>query len=152
MSDNNYSKSIAVGVSPNAIQNALTKDMSNWWSEDFRLDGDVFTIGFGETKKTFETLEQSLAQNGFELVWLCTAASLLHPDVTNPEEWVGTRIVWNVQPEGNNTRITMTHEGLNTTLQCHDICVQGWDFFFLQSLKDYLETGIGKPFSKTETG
>ena len=35
--------------------------------------------------------------------------------------------------------------GLTPQLLCYDICEAGWDMFFLHSLKQYLDTGRGKP-------
>ncbi len=36
--------------------------------------------------------------------------------------------------------------GLVPTLECFEVCAQGWDYFFVNSLKQYLVTGEGSPF------
>ncbi|CTQ55594.1 hypothetical protein LP7551_04137 [Roseibium album] len=145
-----YSKTITIDATPDAAHQALTKDISLWWSEELAVHEGSFTIGFGETKKTFNTILPASIESGFEIAWICTAANLLHPDVGNPEEWVGTRIVWNVKLDGGTTNVTLTHVGLNETLQCHDICVRGWDHFFLDSFQAYLTTGQGNPFGPSQ--
>ncbi|MES0811116.1 hypothetical protein ABLO27_16640 [Roseibium sp. SCPC15] len=150
MSKQDYSKTISVAASLTAVHQALTAEIRDWWSEDLTIGGNQFTVGFGETKKTFKMIVQAASENGFEIVWICTSANLLHPDVTTPDEWVGTRIVWQIHPNNSGADITLTHEGLNSDLECHNICVGGWDHFFLSSLKDYIVSGKGQPFSSTK--
>lgn len=145
-----YSKTITINATPDAVHKALAKDISLWWSEELVVQGSSFTIGFGETKKTFTTILPASTEDGFEITWDCTAANLLHPDVGNPGEWVGTRIIWDVQPDGETTNVTLTHVGLNEGLQCHDICVRGWDHFFLDSFQAYMTTGQGNPFAPSQ--
>jgi len=63
------------------------------------------------------------------------------------DEWTGTRILWNLTKiDGNRTRLEFTHEGLIESMDCWEICEEGWNFFLLESLKSYLEKGEGKPF------
>lgn len=147
MTTSDYSKALRLGTTSEAVHQALTRDIRNWWSANLVDHGDVFTVGFGDTRKTFKALIPPSAEPCFEIVWTCTEANLLHPSVSTPNEWVGTRIIWAVEPDDDGVKITLTHEGLNEDLQCFEICVGGWDFFFLESLKDYLETGTGKPFT-----
>lgn len=147
MSNLDYSKTIKISATPDAIHQALTKEISGWWSEDLVADTEAFTIGFGETKKTFKVIAPPPAKGNFKVIWDCTAANLLHPDVNTPDEWVGTQIIWTVHPDGGTTNVTLTHVGLNSSLQCHAICIQGWDHFFLDSFKGFMITGQGKPFT-----
>jgi hypothetical protein len=55
------------------------------------------------------------------------------------KEWEGTKLKWRIEKGGNSTRIIFIHEGLTPNLGCYDICETGWDYFFANSLKDYLE-------------
>ncbi len=54
-------------------------------------------------------------------------------------------MIWQFTPEGVGTTITLTHEGLTPQLHCYETCNTAWDFFVLDSLKAYLETGKGDP-------
>lgn len=152
MTNQDYSKSLVTEATANRVYEALTNEIKNWWSGDLSVEGDEFTIGFGETKKSFQAEISPPTNSGFEIVWRCTQANLLHPNVQTPDEWVGTHITWVVEANETCTKITMTHVGLNASLECFEICVGGWDFFFLDSLREYLATGQGKPFSASQEG
>lgn len=70
-------------------------------------------------------------------------SSILH-------EWKDTKLIWKISREDNKTQIVLIHEGLTPTLSCYAICEQGWDFFFAESLKRYLNTGEGSPYRNEE--
>ena len=61
-------------------------------------------------------------------------------------EWDGSRLKWDIQKQESKTKIKFTHEGLLPSLECYEVCKQGWDYFFVNSLKHYLDTGEGFPF------
>jgi hypothetical protein len=63
----------------------------------------------------------------------------------DPREWVGTRIVFEIAPSGDGTVLTFTHEGLVESHECYGVCVQGWDFYVGESLRELVETGRGRP-------
>jgi len=145
-----YSKSLETTASTRQVYEALTNDLRNWWSDDLSITDNSFTIGFGETKKSFRVSNAVCSEEGFTVIWHCTQANLLHPEVKTPDEWVGTDLCWIVRPSDAGNKVTLTHVGLNASLECHEICIGGWDFFFLDSLNAYLSTGQGKPFMSSE--
>lgn len=61
------------------------------------------------------------------------------------QEWKGTKLKWKIESKGNNTELTFVHKGLVPSLDCYEICEAGWDHFFVNSLKSFLETGKGSP-------
>ena len=61
-------------------------------------------------------------------------------------EWNGSKLRWEIQKQDKKTKITLVHEGLVSSLECYEVCEQGWDYFFVKSLKQYLNTGEGSPF------
>jgi len=78
----------------------------------------------------------------------CIKAHHVHDGLpsTIRNEWQGTKLKWEIENQGKKTRILLVHEGLAPSLECFEVCELGWDYFFVQSLKQYLETGIGSPF------
>ena len=64
------------------------------------------------------------------------------------QEWLGSHLRWRIQSDGNQTSIDFTHDGLTPALQCYEVCETGWDMFFVDSLKAYLDTGVGAPFNE----
>ncbi|MES9851030.1 MAG: hypothetical protein ABW170_04275 [Candidatus Thiodiazotropha sp. L084R] len=66
---------------------------------------------------------------------------------TIQKEWLGTKLKWVIRNLDGVTQIDFVHEGLVKELECYDICKQGWDYYFLSSLKQYLDTGTGTPYT-----
>ena len=61
------------------------------------------------------------------------------------DEWVGTQIVWQIEESSTGSKIKFMHKGLVPMLDCYEVCKGGWGYF-LGSLKNYLETGMGTPY------
>jgi hypothetical protein len=75
--------------------------------------------------------------------WTVTACS-------SPSEWVGTRPTFTITPADlSSSDLHFRHQGLTSELDCIDMCTRGWDHF-LQSLRQYIETGTGMPFGSGE--
>ncbi|WP_324730789.1 SRPBCC family protein [Pseudomonas paeninsulae] len=62
------------------------------------------------------------------------------------QEWLGTRLSWHLEAHDGHSTIHFEHLGRNPSLHCYGICLAGWDLFLVDSLKAYLDTGVGKPF------
>lgn len=60
-------------------------------------------------------------------------------------EWIGTRLLWHLERASEGATVRFEHVGLTPTLLCYDVCQAGWDYFFVASLKSYLDTGKGTP-------
>lgn len=142
MSNENYERTITVAATPDRVFNAITKEMSNWWTEMTSVvnkTGDKTTAKFEDgTTWSFEvaTLEEN------RLIELhCFEANHIHP-VTTPEmrtEWENTTLRFEIIPRGAETGIRFTHVGLTPDVNCYDICHSGWDHFFGSAFKTYLE-------------
>lgn len=65
--------------------------------------------------------------------------------VSDSSEWVGTRIVWAIDEDGNGVLIGMTHEGLGPNHECFDRCTGGWNYLLQESLARLLSEGAGRP-------
>ena len=78
----------------------------------------------------------------------CIEAHHMHEGLSSSilNEWQGTKLIWEIQKQGEKTSITLVHDGLVPTLDCYEVCKQGWDHFVVDSLKQYLDTGKGSPF------
>ncbi len=82
----------------------------------------------------------------------CIEAHHIHEGLPESilNEWEGTKLIWQIQQEGENTKIMFTHDGLIPSLDCYDVCEAGWDHFFVNSLKGYLDNGEGNPDAAKE--
>jgi len=145
---NDYEQTLAIAASPAAVHAALTSiaGLRAWWTDD--CEGDAapdgsFTVRFGETEKTMRVED---AGSPSEVRWTCTHAHLDLGPAARTDEWVGTIIVFRIEPDaGQGARLDFAHLGLTPALACHAVCSAGWQQF-LGSLRAYLETGSGAPF------
>jgi len=149
MSNLNYTRTISVNAAPESAYAAVTVGFENWWTvpdRTFQQVGDQAKFMF-PPGESFWTLEAVKLDPGTRVETVCVDAHHLHeglpPEVE--KEWLGTRIVWSIVGKDGYTDITVEHEGLIPSLNCYEVCEAGWDFFFVSSLKTYLNTGEGRP-------
>jgi hypothetical protein len=142
-----YTREIIVSCSPANVYQALTAGFSEWWTsgcESIAEVGDQITFRFGDA---YWVMRANILNSDF-IELECVEGH--HLDVGQPEailtEWEGTKLKWNIQAHAAGTKIEFTHEGLTITLHCYDACEEGWDHFFVGSLKKYLDNGVGTPF------
>ncbi|NVK33179.1 MAG: SRPBCC domain-containing protein [Rhodobacteraceae bacterium] len=146
----NYSASIEVTASTEACFNAIAREMDKWWTEttagQLNKIGDtikaVFPPDYGHW--TFEATRLN-PDKMIEMVCINAHHQVDGQPKEIDQEWMNTRIVWEFIPEGDKTRVTMTHVGLTPKLKCWDICFDGWNYFFKESLRAYLNGEAPSP-------
>lgn len=149
MASPNYKASISVSADVDVAYAAITHGIEHWWTKPDTPIGRLgdrakFTFPPGRSYWTFEAIELT-PPNQVKLK--CVDALHLHEGQPEEieQEWLGTVTQWHISKEGAGSRIDLEHHGLKPELLCFDICKAGWDFFFLVSLKAYLDTGTGRP-------
>ncbi len=151
MTDRNYQRAITVNATAEEVYVALTTGYEFWWTTPDRPIGKVGDVSkFGFSRKhgywSFKAIE--LTPERVKMV--CVAAKHLvegKPEVET--EWLDTTLIWEIEGQGDKTAIHFEHHGLSLDLHCFEICEAGWDMFFADSLRAYLDTGIGKPFQSS---
>jgi hypothetical protein len=149
MKKNNYNKVIQTNAPMSAAYDALTTGVALWWTSEagsFEKVGDVAKFGFSG-KNGYWTFK-AIALESDRIEWECVEALHIHEGKPKEieTEWLGTRTVWSMTETKGGTEVRLEHQGLTPDLLCYDICEAGWDMFFVDSLKAYLDTGTGKPF------
>lgn len=148
MSEQSYTKEFSVSVNAEAVYKAITREIDKWWTTDTNeaVDvNDVLTVRFGEPY--FMSLEIEKCIPNTMLVWKVVGANMfIDGGATNNDEWVGTRIQWDITETESGSEVSLLHEGLVPSFECYDTCKNGW-VYFLGSLKDYLDTGMGSPYT-----
>ncbi len=149
MTQNNYERTIKTTASGADAYAALTTGIAQWWTSDagsFEKLGDVAKFGFNGRRGYWTFKAKSLESDHIELE--CVEA--LHIHEGHPKEieteWLGTRAIWDIRETAGGTEIHFVHDGLTPDLLCFEVCEAGWDMFFVDSLKAYLDTGTGKPY------
>jgi uncharacterized protein YndB with AHSA1/START domain len=124
--------------SPDAAYRALTApdSLSGWWTSDTQGEGKVG----GVLKFRFGT-------GGFDMkvLELDPGRRVLWQVVDGPEEWIGTRISFELQQQGDWTILLFKHQGWKEPVEFMHHCSTKWAVFLL-SLKSLLETGKGAPW------
>jgi len=156
VSTENYHKSIVAAADRTTAFDAVTKDVGLWWTRpDHPLkslgDRARFTFPPGRSYWTFELSGVTIPDR---VEWTCVEALHLHEGQPKEieTEWLGTKVHWTLADDPGGTRITLEHAGLTPQLLCYDVCEAGWDFFFLKSLQQFLDTGNGSPHGGTASG
>ncbi len=144
----NYTREIFVSSTPGEAYQALTVGFDKWWTtscDSISKQGDTITFRFGPT---FWVMRASKLIPDSYVELECIEAHHEHEGLPSSiiNEWQGTLLKWEIEKQSDKTRITLVHDGLVPSLECYEVCEQGWDYFFVNSLKQYLDTGEGSPF------
>ncbi|MXN90241.1 SRPBCC domain-containing protein [Flavobacterium sp. Sd200] len=122
-------------------------ETDKWWTANFEgsnsVLGDTFKVTFGDTYMELKVVE--LIENE-KITWLVTNSHKHFVNKTN--EWNDTTINFKITEEGDTTTVMFEHIGLENTLECYEICCNGWNTYLQSSLKDLINTGTGLPDKK----
>jgi len=130
---------VGIKTSSDAVYNALTtcEGLSAWWTHGTmgeNKEGGVVQFRFGD-RGGFDMKVLEL-QPGKQVLWQV---------IDGPEEWVGTKISFDLRQEGAWTLIFFEHRGWKEPVEFMYHCSTKWGVFLL-SLKSLLETGKGAPY------
>lgn len=147
----NFHCSTSINAKPEKVYQALTqeKGLRNWWTETCTAEqkvGGKATFHFG---KSFNTMQIAHLDPNHKVEWKCIDQHHASTNFSKNDEWIGTRLIFQLKSNAQGgTDLDFTHEGLNKSLECYDACFKGWTHFIKTSLKNYLETGHGKPYTE----
>jgi len=130
----NYSTIIEVASTPKAVFNGIN-DVSKWWIRQAggattEFEGkstnfnDEFILRHGDKHYSKHKLIEVIPNR--KVVWLVTDSKLSWIK-ENEEEWTGTKMIFEIVPEGEKTTLVFTHNGLVPQLECYEHCVHFWD-------------------------
>jgi uncharacterized protein YndB with AHSA1/START domain len=130
---------VGINVSPRNVFDAITKldRLSAWWTSDTTGQtevGGVIHFQFGD-RGSFD----------MKVLELDPAKRVVWEVVKGPTEWVGTKVIWDLKPQGEGTTILFKHQDWREPVEFMHHCSTKWATF-LMSLKAMLETGKGTPF------
>jgi len=123
--------------SPDGTYQALTtlEGLSGWWAQKTEGEneiGGVVQFRFGVGGFDMKVLE---LEPNKHVLWEV---------VDGPEEWIGTKVSWDLKQEGDYTVILFRHQGWREPVEFMHHCSTKWAIY-LMSLKSLLETGVGAP-------
>jgi uncharacterized protein YndB with AHSA1/START domain len=125
------------------VYNALTTldGLGHWWTEEVNGEGQIggkieffFRTETGELKGKM-VMEVQALDAPKEVRWRC---------IDGPAEWVGTDVTFQLSQQDNQTIVLFGHRNWREAVEFTSHCSMKWAVFLL-SLREYVETGKGKP-------
>lgn len=125
------------------VYKALTseKGLGEVWTKKLKVKPEIgfinefdFDEGYTTKMKTIELIENK------RIVWEC---------IDSDEEWIGTKISFELTEENNVTTITLKHFEWRELTDFYRWCSYNWAMF-LFSLKTYCENQKGLPYQERE--
>jgi uncharacterized protein YndB with AHSA1/START domain len=143
--EQDFELQVEIAAPPEAVLEALgtAAGIAAWWTA--QVEGEVeagraFRVRFGRGGWTDLRVDR-LDPRAIE--WTCTGQEIA--DFTPTDEWVGTRMSFDLVEAGEGrTRLEFVHHGLRP-LGCIGVCERGWGQHLGRSLKQLLEEGAGEP-------
>jgi hypothetical protein len=134
----NICLSIGTKTAATKLMNAITTidGLKAWWTDGTsgspEQDGTI-AFRFG-------------GNGGFDMRVTKRNATQVHWECVNgPEDWLGTRIEFDVQQGDKQNKLFFRHAGWRSENPHFHHCSTKWATFLL-SLRDYVESGQGRPF------
>jgi uncharacterized protein YndB with AHSA1/START domain len=134
---------IGIKSSADKVYKALSTidGLSNWWTTevegDDRLGGNIqfnFRTESGELKGSMTMKVEQLKPNK-EVRWRC---------VDGPAEWIGTQVTFEMSEQDGQVIVIFGHRNWKEAVEFTAHCSMKWAVFLL-SLREYVESGKGKP-------
>jgi len=118
---------------------ATPEGLSEWWTRDGvrgeSSEGSKLRFFFGQPDPAAVMEVTRLDPDG-HVSWNC---------IEGADEWVGTKITFDLTQTDNETVVLFTHADWRSPSEFMAHCSARWAYFLL-SLKSYVETGTGTPF------
>jgi uncharacterized protein with GYD domain len=110
--------------------------LAQWWTTDTTGESVVD-----------EVLKFRFGNGGFDMkvLELVPGRYVLWQVICGPEDWVGTKISFELRHDGNYTVVLFKHMGWKEPTELMHACSTKWAMF-LMSLKSLIETGKGAPW------
>lgn len=128
---------VSIMAMPEKIYQAITtqEGLASWWAKQTIArpeEGFVNVFSFGSFRNEMKVM--TLAPN-MAVEWLV---------INSIEEWVGTRISFNLETKGEKTLLRFSHSEWRLSTDTLAGCTYDWAWF-IRSLKAFCETGTGMP-------
>jgi hypothetical protein len=140
-----YTTSYAVEQSPDEVYAAVL-DVRAWWTGE--VEGRTDEVGaeftYRHPPQHYSRQRVTELTPGSRVVWQVTDSLLSF--VSDPAEWTGSEIVFDVVPAGGGgAELRFTHVGLVPDVECFGACSTAWLHYVNGSLRSLITTGQGLP-------
>jgi uncharacterized protein YndB with AHSA1/START domain len=139
-----YSTSYRVEQSPEEVFAAIL-DVAAWWTGEIegRADEAGAEFTYRHPPQHYSRQRVVELEPGRRVVWRVTDSHLSF--ISEPGEWTGSEIVFELVPASGGTELRFTHVGLVPDVECFGACSTGWAHYVNGSLRSLVTTGEGLP-------
>ena len=133
---------VGIKSSPDHVYKALStrEGLAGWWTTNTQWDGKEGSM----IKFLFSSDGAVLGGFDMQVLELQPDASVQWQVVSGPEEWVGTKIRFDLKQQGDFCMVLFKHQGWKEPVEFMHHCSTKWATY-LMSLKSLVETGNGAP-------
>jgi uncharacterized protein YndB with AHSA1/START domain len=133
---------VGIKSSPDAVYKALAtrEGVAGWWTNNTQGESKVG----GLLKFSFSAGGSEIGGFEMKVLELQPAKRVLWQVVGGPEEWIGTKISFELKQESDCAIVLFKHQGWKEPVEFMHHCSTKWAIF-LMSLKALVETGKGAP-------
>lgn len=144
MDNSNYSTSIEVGQSPDDVFAAII-NVRGWWSENITGNTEQLNGEFIYQYKDVHHCKIRITElvPGKSVQWLVLENKFNF--TSNPEEWKGNQLVFDISKRDDITRLQFMQIGLVPENECYNVCRDAWGSYIRGSLHNLIVTGKGQP-------
>lgn len=133
---------VGIKSSLDEVYKALStrEGLAAWWTNNTQGESKVG----GALQFRFSAGGVEIGAMEMKVLELDPAKRVLWQVVDGPEEWIGTRISWELKQDGDYSIVLFKHQGWKEPVEFMYHCSTKWAIF-LMSLKSFVETGKGMP-------
>jgi len=126
---------------PEKIYLAITtkEGVVNWWTQQTEIGnniGEINVFDFGGKYHNEMKIINLVPDKRVE--WEC---------IVGDKEWMGTKFIFEIEEKDGSAILKFTHADWREETEFFASCNYQWGYY-MTSLKQYCETGIGSPFRK----
>ena len=142
--DADYTATFEVSYSPAEVYKCITENVARWWGGK-DLAGrtsqlkDEFSIHHPGAHYSKQIVAELIPDK--KVVWL-VQESVLHWLTRDPQEWIGTQMIFELTGTGDKTTLHFTHQGLTPDKESYIRCSQGWDMVINDWLFHLITDGV----------
>ena len=144
MCADNFTTTFLVDQSPTEVFDAIA-NVHGWWSGNIEGVTDLLGAQFTYRYRDIHYSKQEITEfvPAQRVTWQIVDSSLNF--TSDPNEWTGTEIEFEISDRNGQTEVRFTHKGLVPALECFKDCSDAWSYYVNDSLRPLITSGQGLP-------
>ena len=133
---------VGIKSSLDQVYKVLTtrEGLAAWWTNNTQGESEVGCV----LQFRFSAGGAEIGGMEMKVLELDPAGRVLWQVVGGPDEWIGTKISWEIKQDGEYCIVLFKHQDWKEPVEFMHHCSTKWAIF-LMSLKSLVETGKGSP-------